>query len=90
VLHNFNGQSDGFSQHNLIPDGSGNFYGASNDTIFKLDRNQIFSVIGNLYGMTFVGGIYTSGSIFKVNIASGNVTLLYSFTGGTDGGLPSG
>jgi uncharacterized repeat protein (TIGR03803 family) len=43
---------------------------------------------GNLYG-TASGGTVNSGGIYKVD-ASGNETVLYSFTGGTDGGTPWG
>ena len=43
---------------------------------------------GNLYGTTSTGGTYNSGTVFKVN-ASGKESLLYSFTGGTDGSLPA-
>jgi uncharacterized repeat protein (TIGR03803 family) len=44
---------------------------------------------GNLYGGTYWGGAYGSGYIFKVD-HSGNETVLYSFTGGSDGGAPQG
>jgi uncharacterized repeat protein (TIGR03803 family) len=43
---------------------------------------------GNLYGTTLIGGAYGAGIVFKIN-ASGNEELLYSFTGGLDGSLPS-
>jgi uncharacterized repeat protein (TIGR03803 family) len=43
---------------------------------------------GNLYGTTSVGGADNSGVIFKLD-TSGNFSLLYSFTGGADGGAPS-
>ena len=42
---------------------------------------------GNLYGTTELGGLSGSGTVFKVD-AAGNETVLYSFTGGTDGGIP--
>jgi uncharacterized repeat protein (TIGR03803 family) len=42
---------------------------------------------GNFYGTTFVGGTSGAGTIFKVDAAGGE-TILYSFTGGTDGGNP--
>ena len=44
---------------------------------------------GNLYGTTTGGGSepYT-GVVFKLNIASGQETVLYSFTGGADGSVP--
>jgi uncharacterized repeat protein (TIGR03803 family) len=51
---------------------------------------------GNFYGTTFTGGIsrdaclgHTCGVIFKLS-PSGKITVLYSFTGGTDGGNPAG
>ncbi len=43
---------------------------------------------GNLYGTASTGGAYNSGAVFKVN-ASSKESLLYSFTGGTDGGTPA-
>jgi uncharacterized repeat protein (TIGR03803 family) len=42
---------------------------------------------GNLYGTTYVGGASAFGSVFKVD-SSGHETVLYSFTGGTDGANP--
>jgi uncharacterized repeat protein (TIGR03803 family) len=48
---------------------------------------------GNLYGTTYYGGIFGSGcgfgcgTVFKIDTA-GNETILYSFTGGEDGGNP--
>jgi uncharacterized repeat protein (TIGR03803 family) len=43
---------------------------------------------GNLYGTTEFGGTGNSGIVFKLN-AAGQETLLHTFTGGTDGGLPT-
>jgi uncharacterized repeat protein (TIGR03803 family) len=42
---------------------------------------------GNLYGTTFAGGAFGSGVVFKLD-PSGHETVLYSFTGGRDGGMP--
>jgi uncharacterized repeat protein (TIGR03803 family) len=42
---------------------------------------------GNLYGTTSYGGAYGNGAVYKVD-SSGNQTVVYSFTGGLDGGLP--
>jgi uncharacterized repeat protein (TIGR03803 family) len=42
---------------------------------------------GNLYGTTRFGGTYNSGLVYKVDTA-GQETVLYAFTGGTDGGDP--
>jgi uncharacterized repeat protein (TIGR03803 family) len=44
---------------------------------------------GNLYGTTEKGGAYGAGVVFKLDPA-GNETVLYSFTGGADGGTPVG
>jgi uncharacterized repeat protein (TIGR03803 family) len=42
---------------------------------------------GNLFGATFAGGASGYGVVFKLNPA-GQETLLYTFTGTTDGGNP--
>ena len=42
---------------------------------------------GNLYGTTFEGGAHDAGVVYKVD-AAGQETVLYSFTGGADGGNP--
>ena len=42
---------------------------------------------GNLYGTTASGGASNAGVVFKLDTA-GNETVLYSFTGGADGGTP--
>ena len=44
-------------------------------------------VKGNLYGTTFLGGTSNNGAIFKLD-TRGKETVLYSFTGGRDGGDP--
>ncbi len=44
---------------------------------------------GNLYGTTSAGGSASSGTVFKVDTTGGE-TVLYSFTGGTDGKTPTG
>jgi uncharacterized repeat protein (TIGR03803 family) len=43
---------------------------------------------GNLYGTTHFGGTFQSGVVYKLD-KTGKETVLYSFTGGTDGGYPS-
>jgi uncharacterized repeat protein (TIGR03803 family) len=43
---------------------------------------------GNLYGTTGEGGNANMGVLFKLDTA-GNFSVLYSFTGGADGGMPS-
>ena len=44
---------------------------------------------GNLYGTTQFGGTSNRGLIYKLN-ANGKQTILYTFTGGSDGGIPIG
>jgi uncharacterized repeat protein (TIGR03803 family) len=44
---------------------------------------------GNLYGVTPFGGDYSSGVVYKLD-RTGKQTVLYSFTGGADGGSPFG
>jgi uncharacterized repeat protein (TIGR03803 family) len=44
---------------------------------------------GNLYGTTTDGGAFGYGTIFKIDNHR-NFTVLYSFTGGTDGSFPVG
>lgn len=42
---------------------------------------------GNLYGTTYQGGTANAGVVYKLT-PSGQETVLYSFTGGADGGNP--
>lgn len=49
--------------------------------------NLVRDAAGNVYGTTFLGGAYGAGSVFKLN-KTGGETVVYSFTGGTDGGTP--
>ncbi len=42
---------------------------------------------GDLYGTTVRGGANNSGTVFRIS-PSGNLTNLWSFTGGTDGSYP--
>jgi uncharacterized repeat protein (TIGR03803 family) len=42
---------------------------------------------GNIYGTTSVGGAFNQGAVFEW-AAGGPETVLYSFTGGPDGGAP--
>jgi uncharacterized repeat protein (TIGR03803 family) len=47
----------------------------------------VFDKQGNLYSTTVNGGIFGHGTVFKLS-PSGTETVLYSFTGGADGGAP--
>ena len=42
---------------------------------------------GNLYGMTYAGGASEEGTVFKL-MPGGQETVLYTFSGGSDGGGP--
>ena len=42
---------------------------------------------GNFYGTTYGGGAYGYGVVYELD-AQGHETVLYTFTGGTDGGNP--
>ena len=42
---------------------------------------------GNLYGTTYDGGAFDSGTVFQIT-TNGLLTTLYSFTGGADGANP--
>jgi uncharacterized repeat protein (TIGR03803 family) len=59
------------------PDGAGPFGALARDPA------------GNLYGTTAAGGPGNFGTVFKMN-ATGVETVLYTFTGGTDGENPNG
>jgi uncharacterized repeat protein (TIGR03803 family) len=52
------------------------------------DQSLAMDTKGNLYGTTERGGL-GSGVVFKVNIKTKTETVLYTFTGSTDGGIPS-
>lgn len=47
----------------------------------------IFDAAGNLYGTTSAGGSANAGTVFKLDPAH-HETVLYTFTGGADGGTP--
>jgi uncharacterized repeat protein (TIGR03803 family) len=52
-----------------------------------LEAGLIRDSAGNLYGTTYSGGTTNYGTVFKIS-AQGQETVLYSFTGGADGGKP--
>jgi uncharacterized repeat protein (TIGR03803 family) len=49
----------------------------------------ILDAAGNLYGTTFLGGSGSSGTVFELDTTN-TETILWSFTGGSDGGNPFG
>jgi uncharacterized repeat protein (TIGR03803 family) len=52
------------------------------------DVGVIRDAAGNLYGTTATGGVANQGVVYKVD-SSGRESVLYSFTGGADGGQPN-
>ncbi len=48
----------------------------------------ILGIDGNFYGTTTVGGTSGSGEVFEITSAGTPPTILYSFTGGSDGAEP--
>lgn len=55
-----------------------------------LDTDLVTDNAGNLYGSTVQGGDFSSGTVFQLSPsgAGWTHTVLYSFTGGTDGAEP--
>jgi uncharacterized repeat protein (TIGR03803 family) len=53
----------------------------------------VFDAAGNIYGTTELGGTYNQGTVFEVVPSSDGTwteSVLYNFTGDTDGGQPNG
>jgi uncharacterized repeat protein (TIGR03803 family) len=73
LLYSFKGGADGgFPTGGLVRDSAGTFYGTTND--------------GGLPNACFLGRV-GCGVVFKLD-TSGKQTVLYTFTGGADGGEP--
>lgn len=55
-----------------------------------LDTDLVIDSAGNLYGSTVQGGTHSSGTVFELSPSGSGWThtVLYSFTGGADGGEP--
>jgi uncharacterized repeat protein (TIGR03803 family) len=56
-----------------------------------LQCNVVLDTAGNLYGTTYQGGAHNSGSVWELTPQTDGTwteTILYSFTGRADGGLP--
>lgn len=54
--------------------------------------NVVFDAVGNLYGVTWVGGTYGLGTVFQLtpnSDGSWSENLLHSFTGSGDGDIPN-
>jgi uncharacterized repeat protein (TIGR03803 family) len=61
------------------------FIGGSDGTYPRAGLTR--DAAGNLYGTTWRGGSSGAGTVFKID-TSNHETVLYSFTGGSDGGFP--
>jgi uncharacterized repeat protein (TIGR03803 family) len=51
------------------------------------DTDLVLDSAGNIYGTSVLGGDFGSGTVFQVT-PTGKHSVLYSFTGGVDGGEP--
>jgi uncharacterized repeat protein (TIGR03803 family) len=65
------------------------FAGGSSDGAYSY-AGVSFDKKGNLYGATYEGGAYGYGTVFELKHTNGGWTesVLYNFTGGSDGSLP--
>ena len=77
VVYKLGASADYTVLHNFTggADGGGPYAGVIRDSA------------GNLYGTTYSGGTAGAGVVYKLDTA-GNYTVLYTFTGGADGGGP--
>ena len=91
------GKNDGTAFRLTQPSGKGwgfsllhTFGATSNDGVQPaagLVRDPSTNV---LYGTTVTGGKHNSGTVYSLTQGGGQTTILYSFTGGNDGGAPTG
>ncbi len=63
---------------------------ASGSSDGSVDTNYLIKSGNILYGDTFYGGSSNLGTIFSFNISNSVLTVLHSFTGGSDGSTPEG
>jgi uncharacterized repeat protein (TIGR03803 family) len=70
--------------HTFTPDAAGNYPNG-----YRPDGGFILGNDGNFYGTTITGGAFSLGAIYRIT-PSGSFQLLHSFTGGADGGNPTG
>jgi uncharacterized repeat protein (TIGR03803 family) len=63
---------------------------AGNNDGEYIDSDLVMDGAGNLYGTSVLGGDFGSGTVFRLTPSGNNWihTVLYSFTGGTDGAEP--
>lgn len=77
----------------VVPKGRGlkvlySFRGGSDGAVPHPYAKPFRDSAGNLYGITYEGGAFNQGTIFKID-KTGKERVLYSFTGGADGGYPT-
>ena len=88
----------------LILDDDGTLYGLSTSGFYRISPDGEFQMLkllgaqpgndwvraadGNFYGTTVEGGAANEGTVFKLT-PTGELTTLYSFTGGADGSEPT-
>jgi len=78
VLHSFTGIPDGaLPKANLVMDAAGELYGTT-----------VEGGSSGFFGCEILSQPIGCGSIFKVDPATGTLSVLYSFTGGVDFGYP--
>jgi uncharacterized repeat protein (TIGR03803 family) len=65
------------------------FAGAPSDGSYAAYGSLLVGNDGGLYGVTMQGGTSNNGTVYRLH-RNGTLTVLYSFTGGTDGCAPSG
>jgi uncharacterized repeat protein (TIGR03803 family) len=63
-------------------------YNFTDGTDGGLPRPGLTANGGYLYGTTYTGGAAYAGAVFEIDIATGAQTVLYNFTGASDGGYP--
>lgn len=102
TLYEFTPSGDGSNPVTpLMMDSSGNLYGTTYDTIFKLDTSGKFTTVhafqgfrppnningplymtanGSFYGSSFTGGFFQDGTVFKVS-SFGKANRLWQFEG---------
>ena len=85
-----NGPQGGGTVFKLGKDGSVTTIHAFNIGDGGGSTGAVLLMDGFLYGATYTGGASGLGVIYKVNVATGQETVLYRFTGGPDGANPHG
>jgi uncharacterized repeat protein (TIGR03803 family) len=63
-------------------------YAVSGTTVGAASRAGLFYENGLAYGTTTAGGTYDKGTVFSLNLSTGQLRVLHSFKGGADGGSP--